>query len=139
VEKIKEFCGNIPSSKEGNPTILIKNLVHIRVANMNRAHCELRSSMHCKEIITEKFSAVGSYNLSCLARCKNEETLYIVNTSEADIQKFDEKWNSLATRQLDIMDVDSNLFKRPAQKRKRQGQVGVRDDVSRNQSTVLGA
>ena len=121
VKKIQEFCGNIPSSKEGNPTILIKNLVNIRVANMNKAHCEFRSSMYRKAIITENFSGVGSYNLSCLARCKNEETLYIVKTSEADIQNFDEKWNSLATRQLDITNVDDNLFKRPAMKRKRGG------------------
>lgn len=119
VEKIKEFCANIPSSKEGNPTILIKSLVNIRVANMNKSHCEFRSSMHRKAIITESVSAVGSYNLSCLARCKNEETLYIVNTSEADIKKFDEKWKSLgATRQLNITNVDGDLFKRPA-KRKR--------------------
>ncbi|KAL3920395.1 MAG: hypothetical protein SGARI_006956, partial [Bacillariaceae sp.] len=95
VEQILKFCRNIPSSKEGDPIILIKSLVQIRVAKMNAHHCEYRSSMHRKAIITASKIVVGSYNLSCLARCKNAESVYVVDTTEADKNQFDATWKSL--------------------------------------------
>mmetsp|Transcript_28103 Transcript_28103/g.43267 ORF Transcript_28103/g.43267 Transcript_28103/m.43267 type:complete len:287 (-) Transcript_28103:63-923(-) len=66
------------------------------------------SSMHEKCIITETKTVVGSYNLSYFARCKNYESVHVVDTVTKQCQDFDALWESLGDR--DITQVYPNSF-----------------------------
>ena len=69
---------------------ILENL-EIRVANLTGSLCESRKvAMHQQSIITDRFAAIGSYNLSTFARVGNWEELFIVPATQGHKNRFDE-------------------------------------------------
>lgn len=66
--------------------------------------------MHEKKIVTPKYTVVGSYNLTYQARVYNRESIYILDTTELDVESFDNEWNALTARRLDPFDPNLDLF-----------------------------
>ena len=55
--------------------------------------------MHMKTVVTDEICLIGSYNLSCPARCANWENLVALRSTEKDKADFDSLWTLLATAQ----------------------------------------
>ena len=80
---------------------ILENM-EIRLANLSGSHCESRKvAMHHKSIITDRYAAVGSYNLSTFARVGNWEELFVVPTVQRHKDRFDELWDQLYTRPME--------------------------------------
>lgn len=82
-------------------------LIGCRVVDVT-SNWALGSSMHDKCIITKAKTVVGSYNLSYFARCKNYESVHVVDTVPKQCQDFDALWESLEDR--DVTQVYPNSF-----------------------------
>ena len=81
------------------------------------------SCMHENAVITEIHTVTGSYNLSNFARCRNYNSVQVVDTDQERIDSFDRLWASLEGR--DIVKMYPCSFPesiRILRKRKFQGQ-----------------
>ena len=107
LKMIKKFIDNIPVSGEtGSPRACLE-MIEFRVADVSH---NTMASMHRKDLITEEFMVIGSYNYSLAARCFNWETIVITETREDDIWRFDATWDDLQDRVLSIYNPDARLF-----------------------------
>lgn len=110
---MKKFVDNIPVSRDtGSPRAGLE-MIQIRVADVSQHET---TSMHRKELISEDLITVGSYNYSLSARCFNWETIFIADTRDDDILRFDALWADLDGRALQVYNPDANLF--PAREQK---------------------
>jgi hypothetical protein len=82
-----------------------RDRLQVRIADISRYN--FTSMMHDKSIITENHCTFGSYNLSCPARYQNWESVYVADSDQSQVQRFDQIWTSLANR--DIQTVYPNL------------------------------
>ena len=74
--------------KLGNSYTLFRR-IEIKVADMTDSPaCNSKSSMHEMMILTDKHIVVGSYNLSTCSRCKNWESIRVVQPVEKDKEEF---------------------------------------------------
>ncbi|KAL3934827.1 MAG: hypothetical protein SGARI_003221 [Bacillariaceae sp.] len=80
-----------------------------------------KASLHVKAVVTTDFTAMGSYNLSKLARSGNLETLSVMPTPQSLVQKFDEIWNTaiICTNQVEKIYTELDYPLSPSSKRKR--------------------
>ena len=74
-----------------------RDRLQVRIADTSRYNF---TSMHDKSFITEGHCTFGSYNLSCPARYKNWESVYVADSEQSHIQRFDQIWTSLANRDI---------------------------------------
>ena len=89
--------------------------------------------MHEKKIVTPQYTVVGSYNLTYQARVYNRESIYILDTTNQDVEAFDNEWNALADRRLNPFDPDLNLFKTvpiPENKKRKRKTITLGDGTS---------
>lgn len=79
------------------------------------------ASLHAKAVITINLMAIGSYNLSKLARSGNLETLAVMPTQQSLVHKFDEIWDTaiINTNQVEKIYIELNYPLSPNSKRKR--------------------
>ena len=80
-----------------------------------------KASLHVKAVVTTNLMAMGSYNLSKLARSGNLETLSVMPTEQSLVNKFDEIWNTalVCTNQVEKIYKELNYPLSPTSKRKR--------------------
>jgi len=76
-----------------------KERIALQWAMKDTAHCSRYTQMHVKTVITDNFCLMGSYNLSCPARCANWENLVALQTTEKDKSDFDSLWTLLSAAQ----------------------------------------
>jgi hypothetical protein len=114
LKMMKLFVDNISVNPTAGSPRTGLDTIEFRVANVMVHHGT--TSMHRNQLLTSEFTTAGSYNMSLAARCYNWETLYILDTRDDDIQRFDKFWGKLADRQLSIFDPDSALFSPKEQK-----------------------
>ena len=80
---------------------ILENL-EIRLANLTGCRCESRKvSMRQKSIVTDRFAAIGSYNLTTFARVGNWEELFVVPAAQRHKDRFDELWSQLYSRPME--------------------------------------
>ena len=73
--------------------------IQVQWVMKDTAHCSRCTQMHMKTVITDDTCLIGSYNLSCPARCANWENLVALRSTEKDKADFDSLWTLLATAQ----------------------------------------
>lgn len=73
--------------------------IQLRWVVKDTPHCSRYTQMHMKTVITDNFCLIGSYNLSCPARCANWENLVALQTTDKDKSDFDSLWTLLSTAQ----------------------------------------
>ena len=134
VHAIQEFCKSFSLAPDGTrPRTLFQNLFEFRAFQKNAAHCHSFSSMHEKKIVTPQYTVVGSYNLTYQARVYNRESIYILDTTNQDVEAFDNEWNALADQRLNPFDPDLNLFKTvpiPENKKRKRKTITLGDGTS---------
>ena len=91
ISKIKAFL----KRHESRNSCTLFQRIEIRVADMAHSGCTLKSSMHETMILTDNHVVVGSYNLSAYARCKNWESIRVVEPVEKDKEEFIKHWDTL--------------------------------------------
>jgi hypothetical protein len=92
---------------EGTPERLV-NLIQVRAVtldNLGEYAC-----MHQQGIMISDMSLVGSYNLSTNARKNNWETMHLIATNAKALEEFDELWEKLADRQLNLLSPRKDLL-----------------------------
>ena len=92
-----------------------RDLLQVRMAMAETHNRSKNPQMHDNSWITEDYCTFGSYDLSCPARYQSWESLYVADTHESQIRRFDAIWESLADRVLDVFHYKS----RPSSPEKR--------------------
>ena len=73
--------------------------IQVQWVMKDTVHCSRYTQMHIKTVITNDICLIGSYNLSCPARCANWENLVALQTTEKDKSDFDSLWTLLSAAQ----------------------------------------
>ena len=73
--------------------------IQVQWVMKDTANCSRYTQMHMKTVVTDEICLIGSYNLSCPARCANWENLVALRSTEKDKADFDSLWTLLATAQ----------------------------------------
>lgn len=74
-----------------------RDRLQVRIADTSRYNY---TSMHDTSIITDGHCTFGSYNLSCPARYQSWESVYIADSEQSQVARFDQIWVSLAHRSI---------------------------------------
>lgn len=93
--------------RDGAPSQLL-NTLSVRAVNLDGL-AEF-SSMHRTDIIFDEVSLVGSYNLTTNARKNNWEQMTLIKTKEETVKEFDNLWNELQNRQVNLHEPNRNLL-----------------------------
>ena len=92
---------------EGVPERLVE-LIKVRAVKLDDlGQC---ACMHRKGIMMPDMSLVGSYNLSTNARKNSWETMDLITTNPKALEAFDELWETLADRQVNLLSPRKELI-----------------------------
>jgi len=91
ISKIKAFL----KKHESRQSFTLFQRIEIRVADITHSGRNPKSSMPETMILTDNHIVVGSYKLSAYARCKNWESIRVVQPVKKDKEQFIKHWDNL--------------------------------------------